>query len=141
MASFGTTVPSNPDYIIDMPEAKEILADKNGSTLVDIRSWDEFIGKTSGYDYITAKGRLAGAVWGHAGSDSSNLQDFRSMDNTMRNGAEILAMWEKDGINPDHNLAFYCGTGWRAAEVLFYADVLGLKNITLYDGGWNEWTY
>lgn len=140
VTSFGAKVPSNPDYIIDLPEAKEILADKNGSTLVDIRSWDEYIGKTSGYDYIEAKGRPAGAVWGHAGSDSSSLEDFRSIDNTMRNGEEILAMWEKDGINPDKNLAFYCGTGWRAAEVLFYADVLGFKNITLYDGGWNEWS-
>jgi thiosulfate/3-mercaptopyruvate sulfurtransferase len=49
-------------------------------------------------------------------------------------------MWQKDGINLDNQLAFYCGTGWRAAEVLFYADVLGLKNVTLYDGGWNEWS-
>jgi 3-mercaptopyruvate sulfurtransferase SseA len=140
VTSFGAVVPANPDYIIDLPGAKEILADKNTSTLVDIRSYDEYIGKISGYDYIDAKGRPGGSVWGHAGSDSSNLEDFRSIDNTMRNGSEILAMWEKDGINPDNKLAFYCGTGWRAAEVLFYADVLGLKNIALYDGGWNEWS-
>lgn len=141
VTSFGAKVPANPDYIIDLPEAKKILADKNKtSTLVDIRSWDEFIGKTSGYDYIKPKGRPAGAVWGHAGSDNSNLEDFRNIDNTMRNGAEIKAMWTKDGIDVDNQLAFYCGTGWRAAEVLFYADVLGLKNISLYDGGWNEWS-
>ncbi|MEH7107350.1 rhodanese-like domain-containing protein [Bacillus sp. JJ1764] len=140
VTSFGATVPANPNYIIDLPEAKQILANKNKGTLVDIRSWDEFIGKTSGYDYIKPKGRPAGAVWGHAGSDSSNLEDYRSLDNTMRNGNEIVAMWKKDGINPDHKLAFYCGTGWRAAEVLFYADVMGLKDITLYDGGWNEWS-
>ncbi|MEH7076957.1 sulfurtransferase [Neobacillus drentensis] len=138
--AFGAVVPANPGYIIDLPEAKEILANKDTSTLVDIRSWDEYIGKISGYDYIKAKGRPAGAVWGHAGSDSGNLEDFRNIDNTMRSGADILAMWEKDGINPDNKLAFYCGTGWRAAEVLFYADVLGLKDISLYDGGWNEWS-
>lgn len=140
VTTFGASVPANPDYIIDLSEAKEILANKETSTLVDIRSWDEYIGKISGYDYIKAKGRPVGAVWGHAGSDSSNLEDFRNIDNTMRNGADILAMWEKDGVNPDKKLAFYCGTGWRAAEVLFYADVLGLKNIALYDGGWNEWS-
>jgi thiosulfate/3-mercaptopyruvate sulfurtransferase len=140
VTSFGAVVPSNPDYIIDLPEAKKILADKNSGTLVDIRSWDEFTGKISGYDYIKATGRPAGSVWGHAGSDSSNLEDFRNINNTMRNGSEILTMWEKDGISPDKKLAFYCGTGWRAAEVLFYADVLGLKNIALYDGGWNEWS-
>ncbi|MDP4087408.1 MAG: rhodanese-like domain-containing protein, partial [Bacillota bacterium] len=141
IASFGTTVPSNSNYIIDMPEAKKILADnKNNSYLVDIRSWNEFIGKTSGYDYIKPKGRPAGSIWGHSGSDSSHLEDFRNIDNTMRNGSEILAMWKKSGIDPDKKLAFYCGTGWRAAEVLFYADVMGLKHISLYDGGWNEWS-
>ncbi|MCC5428632.1 thiosulfate sulfurtransferase [Clostridium botulinum] len=138
--SFGAKVPLNKGYIVDLPEAKEILKDKERSKLVDIRSWDEFIGKTSGYDYIKAKGRPAGVVWGHAGSDSSHLEDFRNVDNTMRNSSEILAMWEKEGIKPDQRLSFYCGTGWRAAEVLIYADVMGLKNISLYDGGWNEWS-
>lgn len=138
--SFGVKVPLNKGYIVDLPEAKEILKDKEGSKLVDIRSWDEFIGKTSGYDYIKAKGRPTGAVWGHAGSDNSHLEDFRNVDNTMRNSSEILSMWEKEGIKPDQRLSFYCGTGWRAAEVLIYADVMGLKNISLYDGGWNEWS-
>lgn len=140
VASFGATVPVNKGYIVDLPEAKEILADKNGSKLVDIRSWDEFIGKTSGYDYITPKGRPAGSVWGHAGTDNSNLNDYRNVDNTMRNKDEIIAMWKEWGITPDQRLSFYCGTGWRAAEVLTYADVMGVKNISLYDGGWNEWS-
>ncbi|GFR35700.1 sulfurtransferase [Thermobrachium celere] len=138
--SFGAKVPVNKDYIIDLEEAKEILNDKQGSCLVDIRSWEEYIGKTSGYDYIKGKGRPQGAVWGHAGTDPNNLQDFRNIDNTMRNADEILAFWKEWGITPDKRLSFYCGTGWRAAEVLWYADVMGLENISLYDGGWNEWS-
>ncbi len=140
VSSFGATVPVNKGYIIDMPGAKEILADKTGSKLVDIRSWDEHIGKTPGYKDITAKGRPAGSVWGHAGTDSGHLQDFRNVDNTMRNSSEILAMWKEWGITPEQRLSFFCGTGWRAAEVLTYADVMGLKNISLYDGGWYEWS-
>lgn len=132
--AFGAEVPVNKRYIIDMPEAKEILADKNGSRLVDIRSWDEHIGKISGYDYIKEKGRPAGSVWGH------DLPDYRNIDGTMLNGSLILSMWKEWGITPDKRLSFFCGTGWRAAEVLTYADVMGLKNISLYDGGWNEWT-
>ncbi|WP_071392775.1 rhodanese-like domain-containing protein [Bacillus tuaregi] len=138
--AFGVTVPANPDYIVDLEEAKQFLADKENGTLVDIRSWDEFIGKTSGYDYIEPKGRPEGSIWGHAGSDASHLEDYRNLDNTMRSGAEIISMWEEEGISPDNQLAFYCGTGWRAAEVLFYADVLGIDKIALYDGGWNEWS-
>lgn len=139
--SFGVKVPANPEYIIDLAEANAISADKNNkSTLVDIRSWAEFIGETSGYDYIEPKGRPANSIWGHAGTDNSNLDDFRNVDQTMRNGLEIKEMWQEDGINLDNKLAFYCGTGWRAAEVLFYAEVIGMENITLYDGGWNEWS-
>lgn len=140
VADFGGEVPANQGYIVDMPEAKQILADREHSKLVDIRSWVEYIGQTSGYDYIKGMGRPAGAVWGHAGSDPSNLQDFRNLDNTMRNGTEILKFWAAEGITPEQKLSFYCGTGWRAAEVLIYADVMGLKNISLYDGGWNEWS-
>lgn len=140
IASFGAKVPANKDYIIDLPQAKEIIADKQGSRLVDIRSWDEHIGKTSGYDYIKPMGRPAGSVWGHAGSDNSSLEHYRNIDNTMRNKDEIIDMWKEWGITPQQRLSFFCGTGWRAAEVLLYADVMGLKNISLYDGGWNEWS-
>lgn len=140
VASFGATVPVNKDYIVDLSEAKEIIADKDGSKLVDIRTWEEHIGKTSGYDYIKPMGRPEGSVWGHAGKDNSSLNDFRNIDNTMRNRDEILGMWKEWGITPEQRLSFFCGTGWRAAEVLIYTDVMGIANISLYDGGWNEWS-
>jgi len=47
---------------MDMTDARKILADKNGSVLVDIRSWFEYIGQISGYDYIKFKGRPKGAI-------------------------------------------------------------------------------
>jgi len=140
VASFGATVPVNKGYIVDLAQAKEIIADKDKSKLVDIRSWDEHIGKISGYDYITPKGRPAGSVWGHAGVDNSSLNDYTNLDNTMRNQEEIIAMWKEYGITPEQRLSFFCGTGWRAAQVLIYADVMGLENVSLYDGGWNEWS-
>lgn len=134
VAAFGATVPVRGTYIVDMPVAKEILADPAGSSLVDIRSWDEHIGKTPGYSDIKEAGRPAGARWG--GDDPA---DFRNVDGTMRNFDESVKRWAEWGIKPDQRLAFFCGTGWRAAEVLVYADVAGLKNIALYDGGWYEW--
>lgn len=140
ITSFGATVPVNKDYIVDMPKAKEILSDKEKSKLVDIRTLDEHIGKIPGYPDITAKGRPSGAVWGHAGSDSQHLEEFRNIDNTMRNSSEILSMWKAEGITPDQRLSFFCGTGWRAAEVQIYAETMGIKNSSIYDGGWYEWS-
>lgn len=134
VADFGTTVPGRDGYIIDMPEAKAILADPQNASLVDIRSWDEHIGKTPGYDDIKEAGRPAGSRWG-----GDMPADNANVDGTMRNFDEVLANWAEWGIKPDQKLAFFCGTGWRAAEMLIYADVAGLKDVALYDGGWYEW--
>jgi thiosulfate/3-mercaptopyruvate sulfurtransferase len=136
---FGREIPAHPEYIIDMDGTKALLADDQG-LLVSLRSWDEYIGKTSGYDYIQARGHIAGAVWGYSGSDAHQLQDYRNHDNTMRSHHEIEANWGRAGITSDKKVAFYCGTGWRASEAFFYAHLMGRRNIAVYDGGWLEWS-
>lgn len=137
---FGAKAPLNKGYIIGIDGAKKVLADKQNSILVDIRSLDEHTGKITGYSDLKFKGRPAGAVWGHAGSDPNHLEEFRNVDNTMRNADEILAMWAKEGITPDKNLSFFCGSGWRAAEVEVFAETMGIKNFSMYANGWYEWS-
>ncbi|MDP2211497.1 MAG: rhodanese-like domain-containing protein [Candidatus Aquicultor sp.] len=138
VSGFGAKIPVHPEYVIGIDQAKDVLKDPNGR-LVSIRSWDEFIGKISGYDYIPRAGEPKGAVWGHAGSDSSNVNDFHDQDGRMRNYDEITEMWAEWDITPEKNVAFYCGTGWRAAETWFYAYLMDWPEISLYDGGWFEW--
>jgi thiosulfate/3-mercaptopyruvate sulfurtransferase len=139
VAEFGAPIPGNPGCIIDMKEAKQLLADPD-SALVSIRSESEFAGQTSGYSYIEGKGRIPGAVWGNAGSDAYHMQHYRNPDNTMRAYHEIQENWRKVGVTPDKRIAFYCGTGWRASEAFFDAYLLGWDNIAVYDGGWLEWS-
>ena len=136
---FGQVIPGRPEYIIDIDTTKALLADTQG-VLVSVRSWDEYIGKTSGYDYIQAKGHIPGAIWGHSGSDPHHMEDYRNPDNTMRSYREIEFFWQKEGITPDKKVAYYCGSGWRASETFFYAYLMGWQNIAVYDGGWLEWS-
>lgn len=136
---FGAEKPLNKNFIIDIEEAKKIAESKSGQ-LVDIRSWDEHTGKITGYSDLDYKGRPAGAIWGKAGSNPNNLEDYRNIDNTMRNGNEILKIWRELGIDPKKNLALFCGSGWRAAEVLIFAKVLGVETVSLYSNGWYEWS-
>ncbi|HEX6386114.1 MAG TPA: rhodanese-like domain-containing protein [Anaerolineae bacterium] len=138
-ADFGTQIPARPDYIIDIDEARALLNDPNG-VLVSIRSWREFAGEVSGYHYIGRRGRIAGAVWGNCGSDAYHMQHYRNVDNTMREYHEIEANWREAGITADKQVAFYCGTGWRASETFFYAYLLDWTRIAVYDGGWFEWS-
>lgn len=136
---FGAKIPANPNLIDTQAELKEMLKDSN-NVLVDNRSWDEYIGKISGYSYHDKKGRIPGAVYGYAGTSATTLEDYRNIDNTMRNADEIKALWKDAGIDTNKHLMFMCGSGWRAAEVLTYANVMGFDNTSLYSDGWIGWS-
>lgn len=139
VADFGARVPANPGVIVDMEEAERIRKSGDGR-LVSVRSWEEYVGKTSGYDYISPRGRIARAVWGYAGSGAHRLEHYRSPDGTLRNPLEIERLWRSQGIAPTNRVAFYCGTGWRASEAFWVALLLGWPRICVYDGGWYEWS-
>jgi 3-mercaptopyruvate sulfurtransferase SseA len=140
VAAFGATIPVRPEVIVDIDEAKQIIADPAGAALVSIRTWREHIGNVSGYNYIGPAGRIKGDVWGNCGTDAYHMQHYRNVDNTMRAYPEIAANWAEAGITPDKWVAFYCGTGWRASETWFYAYLQGWQRIAVYDGGWFEWS-
>ncbi len=136
---FGTSIPSNPNFAVDLPEALNILKDKN-KNLVCVRSRDEYLGKVSGYNYINKKGRIPGAVFADCGSDAYHMENYRNLDHTTREYHEIEEQWARAGITRDKYNVFYCGTGWRASEAFINAWLLGWSEIAVYDGGWFEWS-
>jgi thiosulfate/3-mercaptopyruvate sulfurtransferase len=136
---FGTEIPQHPELIIDTPEAKALLASDEGE-LVSIRSWEEFVGDVSGYNYIEKVGRIPGAVFGNCGSDAYHMENYRNHDHTMRSFHEISSVWAATGIVPEKHVAYYCGTGWRASEAFFHAWLMGWPRVSVYDGGWLEWS-
>ena len=138
VTDFGTTFPGHPEYLIGTEAVKTLIAERDAA-LVSIRSWAEYSGATSGYSYIQPRGRIAGDVWGHAGSAPLRMDHYRNVDNTMRSYYDIAAQWRTWGVTPDKRVAFYCGTGWRASEAFFYAYLMGWPAIAVYDGGWWAW--
>jgi thiosulfate/3-mercaptopyruvate sulfurtransferase len=139
VGEFGVSIPVHPELAVDTPEAKEMLRSKNAE-LVCVRSWAEYIGEVSGYNYIKAKGRIPGAVFADCGSDAYHMENYRNLDLTTREYNEISYIWIKSGITPDKHLAFYCGTGWRGSEAWFNAWLMGWPRVSVYDGGWFEWS-
>ena len=140
-AAFGAGLPARPDYLIGLGQACALL-DRRDGALASIRTWAEFSGQTSGYSYIAAKGDIPGARWGRAGADGdiNSMSDFQRADGRMRPPAEIAAFWRETGIERERQVAFYCGTGWRASLAFFYAWVMGWERISVFDGGWYEWS-
>lgn len=136
---FGVPIPQRPELIVDTPKAKELLASDDGE-LVSIRSWEEFVGNVSGYNYIEKVGRIPGAVFGNCGSDAYHMENYRNIDHTMREFHEVAAIWAANGIVPEKHVAFYCGTGWRGSEAFWNAYLMDWSRVSVYDGGWMEWS-
>ena len=139
VADFGAEIPGRPELFIDTPEAKEYLAAPD-ALLVSVQSWPEHIGETSGYHYIEPKGRIPGAVFGNGGSDAYHMENYRNFDFTMRTYPEVEAAWKSIGVVPEKRAAFYCGTGWRGSEAFLNAYLMGWPRVSVYDGGWMEWS-
>ncbi len=136
---FGASVPGRPELAVDLVEAKQILRDEN-SNLVSVRSLAEYQGEVSGYNYIDEKGCIPGSVFGNCGSDAYHMDNYRNLDHTLREYHEILKLWAAVGVTPDKRNSFYCGTGWRGSEAFFNAWLMGWPKISVYDGGWYEWS-
>jgi thiosulfate/3-mercaptopyruvate sulfurtransferase len=68
------------------------------------------------------------------------MENYRNVDHTTREFHETEEIWMNNGITPDKHLAFYCGTGWRGSEAWFNAWLMGWPRVSVYDGGWFEWS-
>ena len=136
---FGSAIPVLPGLAVDTPGAKEIIQ-SDDSELVCVRSRAEYLGEVSGYNYIEAKGRIPGAVFADCGSDAYHMENYRNVDHTTREYHEIADIWNYSGITKNKHIAFYCGTGWRGSEAWFNAWLMGWPRVSVYDGGWYEWS-
>ncbi len=139
VTDFGVEIPKHPEYVLATP--KDVLeAQKTANfKLISIRSWKEFTGETSGYDYIKGAGEPKGAVWGHDVNGGNEEDGYLNADGTFKKFADVEKMWAEQGITKDTVNSFYCGTGWRATVPWLMAYMQGWENITLYDGGWYMW--
>jgi molybdopterin synthase sulfurtransferase len=136
---FGAEVPVHPEYWISIDDVEKKLAEDSNFKLVSIRSYDEFIGKTSGYSYIDKAGEPKGAVWGKAGSDPYHMEGYTHEDGTYITMDEMKELWKDLDFTLDNDLAFYCGTGWRASIPFLIMYENGYTNMSMYDGGWYQW--
>lgn len=138
---FGGPIPGNPHVMDTLPEVRQSLKSSSTFTLVDNRTWKEHIGADSGYSYHKKAGRIPGSVYGYAGKKNAySMEYFRNPDNTMREPEVFLKLWKDQGIDVNSHLSFMCGSGWRVAEIYYYAAVAGLKDISIFSDGWIGWS-
>jgi thiosulfate/3-mercaptopyruvate sulfurtransferase len=81
-----------------------------------------------------------GVKSGHmAGSVNVPYAEFIAGDGTLKQPAELKALFATRGVDPAKRAVTTCGSGITAAIALLALTSLGAKDAALYDGSWAEW--
>lgn len=137
----GTPLPAlvaTTDYV-------ETVYNSADTILADVRTYEEFIGETSGYSYVVNKGRISGATFAYNADNPD--REYLDDDGTVRSFTEVRTLWEGLGIEStvddsqfDKELIFYCGSGYRSSLAFLYAYLMGYDNVRNYSDGWEGWS-
>jgi thiosulfate/3-mercaptopyruvate sulfurtransferase len=112
---------------------------KPGGALVDVRSPDEYTGKTLHMVNYPQEGAQRG---GHIPSAQSIPWSTAAnpQDGTFKSADELRAIYGGKGITPEKEVIAYCRIGERSAHTWFVlTQLLGYPNVRNYDGSWTEW--
>jgi len=124
------------EFRILLPEVQEaIKSDK--TTLVDVRSPDEFTGKILSPPGLPETCQRGGHIpkaqnipWGMACDE----------DGTFKNADELKELYASKGVTPEKDVIAYCRIGERSSHSWFALKyLLGFPNVKNYDGSWTEW--
>lgn len=142
-AAFTGTV--HPEYLATTDYVFTRYRDKLPMFLGDVRSKGEWMGATSGYSYLEARGAIPTGKWLFDADDASRA--YSDSDGTLRSYPEVRKVWEQRGITStasptrfDKPLTFYCGGGYRSALAFLYGYMMGYNNIRNYSSGWSQWS-
>ena len=91
---FGTTVPAHPEYWTSIDDAKDRLENDDNFKLVSIRSEEEWLGETSGYNYMDKAGEPEGAVWGKGADTAFDVAQFVNDDGTVKDLEGFEEVWK-----------------------------------------------
>lgn len=109
----------------------EALESKGGAVLIDARPASFFFGKEKAPN-ASAYGHIPGSV----NVDSASYYDASS--NRLKPKAELAALSSHIPAGP---AVSYCNTGhWAATDWFVLHELLGRKDVRLYDGSMVEWT-
>jgi thiosulfate/3-mercaptopyruvate sulfurtransferase len=122
-----------PELRRSMSEVREdVQGDVNGGAkrkLVDLRSSDEFAGKTESDPRPGHIPSAVNIVWQELAGQDGNL---------LAPAARIEELFAAQGVGPQDRVVAYCKTGLRAALGFLALAQMG-REVALYDGSYAEW--
>lgn len=129
---------SDPDYSIRalLPQVQHAQQTRN-AVMIDVRSPQEFSGEILAPPGLPETcqrgGHIPGACsvpWGKACNE----------DGTFKSAADLQSLYGAEGVSESTPVIAYCRIGERSSHTWFVLKyLLGVKNVTNYDGSWTEW--
>jgi thiosulfate/3-mercaptopyruvate sulfurtransferase len=105
--------------------------------LVDVRSPAEFTGEVLSPPGLPETCQRGGHI---PGASSIPWAQACNEDGTFKSYDDLKALYEKAGITGTKPVIAYCRIGERSSHSWFVLRyLLGLQNVTNYDGSWTEW--
>lgn len=119
----------NPNAVRSLRQVKASL--QAGEQVLDARSAARFAG--------TAPEPRAGLRSGHMpGSTSVPFKEL-VQNGRLRSAEELKAIFAARGVRLDQPITTTCGSGVTAAVVALALDVVGVRQVSVYDGSWAEY--
>ncbi len=131
IATGNFTAKFNPELYISTGDVAKIVDSKSDVILLDGRPENQFYAEAK-HGKARAAGRLPGSVL------LFQENAYNVANNTLKIESELKEIFS-DYINED--VVSYCNTGhWAANNWFVLSEILGNKNVKLYDGSMVEWT-
>lgn len=119
-----------------------------------VRTKGDLIANLASHDAQVLDARGAGRFTGEEaeprpGMASGHIPGSRNLpsaalfnpDNSMKTGDDLRQLLQDAGIDMERPVITTCGSGVTAAILLAGLEMLGNRDVTLYDGSWSEWGY
>lgn len=111
--------------------------DDPNTTLLDVRSPDEFTGKVIAPPGMSETAQRGGHI---PGAQSVPWLNAVNEDGTFKSAEELRAFYGGKGVAEGKDVIAYCRIGERSSHTWFMLyNLLGFENAKNYDGSWTEW--
>lgn len=122
----GGQVATKADVLTNIASSEAQVLDARGA------------GRFTGAEAEPRPGMASGHIPGSRNLPSSTLFDA---DNRLKSKDELRALFTSAGIDIGRPVITTCGSGVTAAILLAGLELVGNRDVTLYDGSWSEWGF
>jgi thiosulfate/3-mercaptopyruvate sulfurtransferase len=119
-----------------LPQVQQASTTRSAA-MVDVRSPQEFSGEILAPPGLPETCQRGGHI---PGARSVPWSKACNDDGTFKSADELQALYGAEGIDGSKPVIAYCRIGERSSHTWFVLKyLLGLENVTNYDGSWTEW--